>query len=80
MTPTSRVRRLPCGLVVEHHGPPSPQRRPAIPEVRAVDDGELQSLGPVDGQNLHRVGVGIEAPAAVLGVGGLDAGLLDPAG
>ena len=43
--------------------------RRAVPEERAVDDGELEALAAVDRQHLHGVGVGLESPAAILAVG-----------
>jgi hypothetical protein len=39
-----------------------------VPEVGAIDDGELEALASVDGKDLHGLGVGLQAPAAVLGV------------
>ncbi len=56
---------------------------PRIPQVRAVDDGELEALAAVDRQHLHRLGVGLESAAAVLGVvflAGLVDALAQPAG
>ena len=51
--------------VVEHRG--LPLRDPTgTPEIRAVDDRELEALARVDGEDLHRFGVGLEAPAAIL--------------
>ena len=51
----------------------------AVPQEGAVDDRELEPLGPVDGQHLDGLGVRLEPPAAVL-VGGVLPGLGDPLG
>ncbi len=48
-----------------------------VPQVRAVDDRELQPLAAVDGQHLDRLGVGLQAPAGLLLVG-VAAGVGDP--
>src|SRR5947199_10511212 len=48
-------------------------RDPAgLPEVRAIDHGKLETFRAVNGQDLHRFGVGLESPTAFLveGVGG----------
>ncbi len=50
---------------------------PRLPQERQVDDRELQTLAAVDGENLDRLGVGFQAPAALL-VGGVGIGLGDP--
>ena len=49
----------------------------SLPQVRAVDDRELEPLAAVDGEDLHRLGVGLEPAAAVL-VAGVLAGFVDP--
>ncbi len=72
--------RCPCSSVVEHDGLLRRSGGSGVPQVRAVDDREFQPLGAVDGEDLDGLGVGVEPPAAVLGVGGLGVGLLDPAG
>ena len=53
-------------------------RRPAVPQVRAVDDGELEAFAAMDRQHLHRLGIGFEPAAAVL-VGTVVEGLGDAA-
>ena len=40
-----------------------------LPQVGQVDDRELQPLAAVDGEDLHRLGVGLQPPAAFLAVG-----------
>ena len=79
--PSHRRRRWSAGRPWRRRG-----RRPArrlvgdassVPQVRAVDDGELEALAAVDGEDLHGLGVGLEAAAAVLVVGVL-VGLGDP--
>ena len=37
-----------------------------LPQERAVDDRELEALAAVDGQDLDRLGVGLQPPAALL--------------
>ena len=48
-----------------------------LPGERVVDDRELEALAAVDGQHLHRLGVGVEPPGALL-VGAVPVGLGDP--
>ena len=49
---------------------------PGVPEVRAVDDRELEALAAVDRQHLHGLRVGFQPAAAVL-VGGVVGGVGD---
>ena len=54
-----------------------------LPQVGVVDDGILESLAAMDGEDLHRFGVGFEAAAAVLVIGvgvGFNDALAEPAG
>src|SRR5439155_22045125 len=54
-----------AGIGVVEDGSSRPGEVAGLPQVRGVDDGELEALAPVDGEDLHRLGVGLEAPAAL---------------
>ena len=57
-------------------------RLPAVPKKRAVDDGELEALAPVDREHLHGFCIGLEAKASILVVtifAGLGNSSLQPA-
>jgi hypothetical protein len=53
-------------LVVEGDRLVALGRADDVPEVGQADDGELQALGPVDGQDLHREVVGLQPAGARL--------------
>src|SRR5438445_11136936 len=63
------------GVVEDRRGRPGEVAR--LPEVGGVDDGELEAFAPMDGEDLYCLGVGLEAPAALLVVG-VFSGLGDP--
>ena len=48
-----------------------------LPGERVVDDRELEALAAMDGQHLHRLGVGVEPQGAIL-VGAVAVGVGDP--
>ena len=50
----------------------------AVEEVRQVDDGVLQALAAVDGEDLHGRGVGVETPGAFGGGEGVATLLAEP--
>ena len=54
--------------VMEHYRATYAVKCGGIPQVGAVDDRELQALGPMDGQDLNGVSARVEAPAALLGL------------
>ena len=57
--------------VVEDHRLVPVVRAPGVPQIRAVDNWELQALGPVDRQHLDRGRIGVEAAAPLLGFSSL---------
>ena len=77
--PTSIVRASSGVGVVEGDRDAGRARSPGrLPQVRAVDDRELEALAAVDGEHLDGLGVGLEPPAALL-VARVLLGLGDPA-
>ena len=64
--PTSIVRTSPCAGSWKKTGSIVARDVARLPQVRAVDDRELEALAAVDRQHLHRLGVGLQAPAALL--------------
>ena len=71
---------VPVRRVVENNRPAEMITRTCIPQIGAIDNRELEALGPVDRQHLYRGRVGIEPPAALLRFGAFGAPLVDPPG
>ena len=66
--------------VVKNDRPASVNADGGVPQERAVNNRELQALGPVDGKDLHGIGVRVEPAGVLFRVGHLRAGLAHTAG